>query len=397
MNKLFFWTKVFFFLTSIMLLTSCGSLDKKSLGKESLDKENIYALKGRHNKTTVVAKKVWIKETFLKDFTRPSAFQPIKPVLTNSGLLIQGNRVNGLNAYTLKRGKRKWFFPVKGGLTGDVLAKDDFLFFGGGDGFIYGLYLSTGQVLWKSYIGAIHVSQPTLKNGYLYFATVNKMYCLNAKTGERVWTYTAQIEPAEFTIEGIARPLVQGSNKTARIYFKSSDGSLMALNAKGQLKWKRKLSQSNRFTSALSAPVMGKRCLYSASVESGLYCLNKKTGKTIWKNSFGSHGELLLFGPFLFYSTSDGKILALDQKSGKQIWSHKLNKKVATSPVLYKDFLIYGEYSGALRFISRKTGKAIGDFAFGSGMSVSPVVSVLNSELYFFSNAGWLYKLKLLL
>ena len=130
--------------------------------------------------------------------------------------------------------------------------------------------------------------------------------------------------------------------------------------------------------------------------ESGLYCLNKKTGKTIWKTDTGSHGDILLSGSRVFYSSHNGKIIALDQKSGKELWSHKVNKSIATSPVSYKNMLVYGEYSGALYFISKGTGKPLGSFSFGTGMSAPPVISEADSELYFMSNAGWLYKLKFL-
>ena len=350
--------------------------------------------KGAKTKASVFMKKLWIRETFLKDFTRPSIAQSIKPVLTDTGLLVQGNKTNGIGAYTLDKGKKKWFFPVKGGLAGDVLISDEFVFFGGSDGFVYALYLNTGKVLWKKYYtGLTGVSAPVVKNKYLYFVSANKIYCLNRKTGDNIWSYSSyQVRTAELTIEGVGQPLVSDS----LIYFKSSDGSLVALNLKGQLKWKRELSNPNsRFTSASSAPVMGKTCLYSSSLESGLYCLDKKTGRVIWKTATGSHGDLLLSGSQLFYSTHDGRILALDQKSGKQIWNHKVPRSIATAPVLYKNVLIYGEYSGSLRAVSIDTGKEMDFFFFGNGMSAPPAVLVMDSVLYFMSNTGWLYKLQL--
>ncbi len=341
---------------------------------------------------SVLARKVWIRETFSKDFTRPSILQSIKPVLTGKGLLVQGNKVNGVSVYTSEQGKRKWFFSIKGGVAGDILVSGEFVFFGGSDGFIYALYLKTGKVLWKYYTGLTGISAPVLRGLNLYFASADKIYCLNVKTGENIWTYSTQIKPAEFTVEGVAAPLVGDD----LIYFKVSDGSLIALNFKGRLKWKHTLSNSgNRFTTAFSSPVIGKACLYSSSLESGVYCLNKKTGKVIWKTDVGSYGDLLLDGSRLFYSTHNGQVLALDQKSGKQIWSHDVPESIATSPVLYKGILIYGEYTGALRFISKSTGEELHSFPFGSGMSAPPVVSKATAELYFISNVGWLYKIQL--
>ena len=53
--------------------------------------------------------KVWIRETFPKDLTRPSIQQSIKPVLRTDGLVIQGNESHGIVAYTTTAGKKSGF------------------------------------------------------------------------------------------------------------------------------------------------------------------------------------------------------------------------------------------------------------------------------------------------
>ena len=369
----------------ILCFVSCQSLN--SVGSKTSGMNNT---KKDHS---VAVKKVWIRETFVKNFSRPSILQSIKPVLTSDELLIQGNKIDGISAYTLNQGKKKWSFSVKGGLAGNVLVSNNLVFFGGADGVLYSLNVRTGAIVWKRHIGITSLSAPVAYKNYLYLASPDKLYCLNIKTGDNVWTYSTQLKSTEFTVEGVASPLIGDS----LIYFKASDDSLVALDFKGRLKWKKSLTRSDsRFTSASSNPVIGKVCLYVASLESGLYCLNKKTGKTIWKTALGSHGNVLLYGSLVFYSSHNGKVVALDQKSGKEIWSHKVPESIATSVVSYKDILIYGEYSGALRFMSMNTGKELGSFSFGSGMSAPPVVSEGKSELYFISNVGWLYKLRFL-
>ena len=341
---------------------------------------------------SILVKKIWIRETFPKNFTKPSVGQSIPPVLNrDNGLVIQGNKSNGISAYTTVKGQKKWFFPVKGGLSGGVLLAGSHLFFGGMDGFIYALTAKTGKMVWKHHTGQTTVSTPAKKGSYLYFASPNKLYRLNAKTGAGVSTYSTQSEPGKFIVQGVASPLPTDF----LIYFKANDDSIIALDLKNRFKWKRKLSDTHHeFTSASSNIIIGPVCLYTASLQAGLYCLNKKTGKTLWKNTIGSHGDILLSGPLLFYPSQDGHVLALDQKSGKTIWKHKVPNSIATSLALYKDMLVYGEYTGALRFLSRSTGKEMGYFTFGGGMSAPPAVSVADSAFYFISRAGWLYKIR---
>ena len=339
----------------------------------------------------IAIKKVWIRETFSNAHLAANVLQFIPPVLTDK-LVIQANTVNGLQAYTREKGKKKWEFKVRGGLGSKLLLAGEQLFFGGVDGFVYALLAKTGGQQWKHYIGSASTSLPVLFRRRLYIADPARLYCLNAKTGKVLWTYSVPVKNPDFVVAGVAPPLV-----TAKlIYFKASDGTLTALNHQAKRKWKRILSHSkDRFTSALSKPVMGKFCLYSAGFESGLYCLNKWSGKVVWRASFGSHGDPLLFGEYVFYPTSEGHILALDQKSGKQIWIHKVPHSIASNLTIYKKYLIYGEYSGALRFLSRRTGLLQESFYFGKGLSARPLLSPANSMLYFISNHGWLYKLSL--
>ena len=318
--------KNYLIIFSFFTLSVCVSYSKNSYSQKDITlRKGNAPVKGlkpplrdkKTNKNFVHVKKVYIRETFKKDFTRPSLLQSISPLITSSSWLIQGNKINGLSAYTAEKGKKKWFFPIKGGLAGPASLEGEFVFFGGADGFVYALYLNTGKALWKQNVKSVQLSAPAIEGDKLYFAGPNKLYCLNKKTGEILWTYSTQLKKSDFTLEGIARPLVEKGGSV--IYFKTSGETLFALNKKGKLKWKKELfnSSNKRFTSALSAPVRGKTCLYSSSLESGVYCLDPKTGKTIWKSSAGAAGDLLLSNALLFYPSSKGKNHRLRSKIRK--------------------------------------------------------------------------------
>ena len=213
----------------VFYFVSCQSL--RPVGNEK-------ALVDTKKKSSVSVKKVWIRETSVKNLARPSILQSIQPVMTTSGLLIQGNKTTGVGAYTLNQGKKKWYFPLKGGLAGNVLVSNDRVFFGGANGILYSLELKTGKMIWKRHIGLTSMSAPVIHKNYLYLASPDRLYCLNIKTGDNVWTYSTQVKSVEFTVEGVASPLIGKS----LIYFKVSDDTLIALDFKGRLKWKKTLS-----------------------------------------------------------------------------------------------------------------------------------------------------------
>ena len=239
--------------------------------------------------------------------------------------------------------------------------------------------LTSGKQVWKHYTEISSSSIPILKKDRLYFASPFRIYVLNAKTGDEIWNHSIPLsKDAEFLVRGVASPLVTDN----LVYYRPS-GHIVALDKNGKLKWQRRLAGfAERFTSSGSVPVIKGKHLYVADFESGLYCLNKNNGQTIWKNSYGSHATVLLSDSQLFYSTNDGQILALDQKSGKQLWVHKLEKSIGTPLSMYKDVLIYGEHTGSLVFLSKRTGEKLDSFSFGSGLSSKPIVNSVHSELF---------------
>jgi len=111
--KLFFFTltAISFFGCSVLNFAKSGS-NKSTSNKKELKQDSVFYEKS----TRFSIKKRWIRQVFPKNYTRPSILQPIKPIMTSSGLLVQGHRNNGVSAYTMDRGKKQWFFPVEGGL-----------------------------------------------------------------------------------------------------------------------------------------------------------------------------------------------------------------------------------------------------------------------------------------
>ena len=51
---------------------------------------------------------------------------------------------------------------------------------------------------------------------------------MSAKTGRVIWTYSASVKKSDFVVAGVSPPLVS----RYRIYFKVSDGTLIAVNRK---------------------------------------------------------------------------------------------------------------------------------------------------------------------
>ena len=132
----------------------------------------------------------------------------------------------------------------------------------------------------------------TVANGLLYYAssTTNQVYCLDANSGERLWSF--------FT--GAPNRTVPMINK-GRVYFGSDDGYIYCLNAKkGDLIWKYKPGKSN-------LKIIGNGKIVAASPN--------RTGVLIKGDTLFATGGLL--------PEQEVYVMALNAKNGQVIWEHK--------------------------------------------------------------------------
>jgi len=137
------------------------------------------------------------------------------------------------------------------------------------------------QILWKVGVGQGY-SSVVLKDGYVYtmgsWRGEDTIYCLDAETGEEVWTFTYD----EATGIPNSTPTIDGKY----LYTLSREGLVLCLNIKkGKEKWRRDIPKE------LKDMIPGYGYAGSPLIEEDLVILNarstgialhKKTGKVVW-------------------------------------------------------------------------------------------------------------------
>ena len=80
------------------------------------------------------------------------------------------------------------------------------------------------------------------------------------------------------------------------------------------------------FDDALQVVMKDGRAYYGSSVDHRVYCVDVKTGETIWK--FYTEGPVRLApslaGDKVFFGSDDGKVYCLDAKDGSVVWDHRV-------------------------------------------------------------------------
>jgi outer membrane protein assembly factor BamB len=304
--------------------------------------------------------------------------------------LILGNQTTGLVSLYPGMMAARWTLPITGGVGTELEEAKGFVYFVGGDGFLYSVNAETGAVAWRYDLHGIVASRPAVAAGRVYVTTADDtVYAFDAGTGKWLWHYRRRAGAAA-SIRGASQPLVDGNEVLAGL----SDGFLVALSVQeGQLKWERKLHQGTKFTDVDAHPVLENGVLYVPSYDGSLYALKRADGAVIWRFDAGGSKQIVIEGDRIYLPSSDGFIYALQKSSAKVLWKFELDGGVPTRLVLTDRHVIVGSSHQYLYALEKGTGQGLYrfDVGNGSGFYGSPAYDAKAQRVYFLSGGGNLY------
>ena len=369
--------KIVLFGTLLLTLVGCTTLNS---GLEKWSSLN-------NSKREYEVKAAWIRRTTEKDNLGFRKINRMTPVLAGD-LVIQGNGLDGIVAYSRDNGQERWRLPIENGAEPSATLIRDRLFVGASDGNFYSIEASTGKVQWTFNTKSENLAAPLLEDGIVYFLAGNSVfYALDASTGHQVWLYSRQ-DTSQFSIRGGS----QAALNNGTLYVGFSDGSVVALNAKtGSSLWEVQLNRNKRFRDIDATPVIEGNQLYVAGYDDKLYCLSVDKGEVVWRIDGGGYSGVTVVGDKLIYPTTNGEVQALNKASGDKLWSYKLKDGIATQVRTYKGVLVFGESQGSLRFLDANAGTEVGSFEPGRGILSSPQVDEKAGRVYFISGEANLY------
>lgn len=204
--------------------------------------------------------------------------------------------------------------------------------------------MKDGARLWRNADYSVDtILTPTVSNGRLYIGSYfdqdHNVYCIDVKTGKKVWTY-------------LTGGAVLGTPTVANgiVYVGSQDGFLYALDARtGTLRW--------RFASSVSftaAPLIHDGVAYAPSQDGYIYALDARTGTMFWRAFAGVHPATDSVGPTILtdtvaiyrnvlFATNDDTLFAFDLRHGAQRWPfNPVANSNLTAPVISNGLVLVG-------------------------------------------------------
>jgi len=234
-------------------------------------------------------------------------------------------------------GSLLWNLTADGAIKSSPLVALSSVIFTTYGGSVYRVDPDSGIVAWKKKVSEswIHTS-PSFSEGRVFFGGCDgNLYCLSLSTGELLWNFTASYIPSS--------PAVSGG----RVYFGSYDQYLYCLNStRGALIWKTRLGGG-----IYSSPAVGDGLVVVGCDDGKMYSLRADNGEIVW--SCGLSRRAVKSSPALLKGAviagTERGIVLISSENGS-ITSELLTGDTGeSSPAIFGGEIYWGDKTGYIR------------------------------------------------
>lgn len=234
------------------------------------------------------------------------------------------------------------------------------------------------NVLWKN-TEISTVSTPIVMHGKVYLLArheidtpreAEKVVCLDANTGEKVWEHVFNVFLTDVPAERVAWSSVVGDPATGRVYAMGVCGYFCCLDGEtGKPLWTRSLSEEfgllSTYGGRTNVPVVFEDLVITSAVIIGwgdmarpahrFLAMDKNTGEVVWFNGTSPLPDDTTYctpvisvidgQALMIFGSGDGGLHAFQPRTGKPVWKYDFSRRgVNTSPVVV-DGVVYCGHS----------------------------------------------------
>ncbi len=316
------------------------------------------------------------------------------PPVTDASTVYVVDAGQTIRAFNLETGARNWSQELSSGQRRDktgngagLAIENGTLVVASGFGFVAALDATNGAELWRTDMSAPMTGSPTIKNGKV-FATSNnnEVFAFDLATGNVLWSDQAIAETAR--VLGSPSPAAVEDLVVAPF----SSGEVIAyLATNGRRLWTDALSRAGRFTpiSAIndvsSRPVLSAGVVYAASQSGLLTGIDGRSGNRLWAQPVGSVQAPAVAGDYLFLSSTEAQIVALQAQTGGVFWVTQLeeyenakkrkNKITYSGPLIASNRVVVASSTGELIALDPQTGTEVARLNLKSPVFIEPIAA----------------------
>ena len=282
------------------------------------------------------------------------------------------------------------------GMFGGGLASDGKKIFAAiASGHVIALNQKTGSEIWRTNIGNLIRTSPTVSTGKLFVVpTSNEVHAINTKNGNIEWTFQG-IEEKTSLINN-ASPAIQDGIVVAP----STSGEVVAIKqSNGEPIWSDILStvttqgRAINLNTIAAKPVIDRGQVFAIAHSGYMIAFDLTTGERLWTKTLSSSQTPWVVGNYVFIISERQTIIALNRNSGDILWEKELPISFFwNGPVFAGDRLILVNSEGRVVSISIKTGEVSEEYNIGDTVYVSPIIA--NGTAYIITDSAEIIALR---
>lgn len=260
----------------------------------------------------------WDKDVSDFGFLRPFPKEELSSPAIAKGRLYAGSTDNRLYATDLATGKAYWTFNSKYPVEAPPTVTDDRVCFGTSDGIMRCLDLE-GKLLWQFQARSEILSSPVIKDGKLYFSSSDdRLYGLNASTGERLWTYSRGTFKT-VTPRVYASPALSWKGNLLNLF---SDGTLVCLSAEtGKEIWTKKaVKEFEDPVPPRRTPLVDSGTVYVIDGNAAVLALSEDTGEVKGIYNTIKAKDFIVPDSRSIVIAGEAEAMAIDRTTGALLW-----------------------------------------------------------------------------
>jgi outer membrane protein assembly factor BamB len=269
--------------------------------------------------------------------------------LTHDGIVYFGACDKNFYAVDADNGKEIWKFSTEGAILSTACIYEGTIYFGSFDGNFYAVS-PDGELVWKFSAGDKIYSDPCIWKGMVYFGSHNgNVYALDKKTGRMIWRfgtsdpvssspaiddgvlyigsndgnlYAIDADSGElvwrFAAEGGVRykPLIM----EGKIIFGSLDGNMRAVDRQGRLVWKFPTSDG-----IATYPLLFGNLIFFGSRNKNWYAVDSDGRMVMRFRCKGYPNEVVVLDDVIYMGCCESGLYAIDRRTGKELWTFPTN------------------------------------------------------------------------
>ncbi|NOZ51777.1 MAG: outer membrane protein assembly factor BamB [Gammaproteobacteria bacterium] len=297
------------------------------------------------------------------------------PITVSNGKVYTTNVDGNLSVLDQVSGKLLWQKSYDIAISSGPSYAAGVLYFGTNDAEVLAVSADNGEIQWRINVSSEVLANPTVGVNNVFIKTVDgKLFALNKLNGERVWVESNEV-PA-LSLRGDSSPIVFDDKVIAGF----ANGKLMASEvATGKKTWETVVAvPSGRTDLQRMVDIDGlfqlsDDIIYVSSYQGRIAAVAADSGRAIWTRDMSSYSGVILDGAQLYVTDADGYVWCLDKKTGATLWRQDvLTGRDVSGPGVMSEALVVADGAGYIHWLSKEDGALIGrellsrvyDFAF---------------------------------